>query len=93
LAGNYESKPTRGALQPPVNPQPQAFKDLQLPLHFWERSLIYDPPEPDIKTGEWKYRVEGYEPGDKWVAVVFSFKTPDRAFLITIFSMEARTRK
>jgi hypothetical protein len=57
------------------------------------KGLIYDPPEPDIKTGEWKYRVEGYEPGDKWVAVVFSFKTPDRAFLITIFSMEARTRK
>jgi len=31
---------------------------------------IYDPPEPDIKTGEWKWRVKGQEPGGKWMAVV-----------------------
>ena len=54
---------------------------------------IYDPPEQDIKTGEWKYRVEGPEPGGKWMAVVFSFKTVNRAFLITIFSIASRSRR
>ena len=28
---------------------------------------IYDQPVQDIKTGNWKYRVEGYEPGGKWI--------------------------
>lgn len=54
---------------------------------------IYQPPDLDIKTGEWKYRVEGYEPGGKWLVVVFSFKTVDRAFLITVFSVESRGRR
>ena len=53
---------------------------------------VYDEPEPDIKTGEWKYRVEGYEPGGKCLAIVFSFKTLDRAYLITIFSIQSRRR-
>jgi hypothetical protein len=57
-------------------------------LCVMQRGSIYDPPEPDIKTGEWKYRVEGHEPGGKWLAVVFSFKEFDRTFLITIFSMK-----
>jgi hypothetical protein len=52
--------------------------------------VIYNAPEPDIKTGEWKYRIEGREPGGKWVGIVFSFKTIERAFLITVFSVEAR---
>ena len=47
----------------------------------------------DIRTGEWKYRVEGYEPGGKWLAVAFSFKTVDRAFLITVFAVESRGRR
>src|SRR5262245_21583609 len=55
-----------------------------------QSGTIYQPPETDIKTGEEKYRVEGYEPGGKWLAVVFSFKTVDRAFLITVFSVESR---
>lgn len=54
---------------------------------------IYDPPEQDIKSGEWKYRVEGHEPEGKWIAIVFSFKTVRRAFLITIFSIASRTRR
>jgi hypothetical protein len=54
------------------------------------RGRIFDPPEQDIKTGEWKYRIEGREAGGKWVAIIFSFKTIDRAFLITVFSIEAR---
>ncbi|OFV99313.1 MAG: hypothetical protein A3F68_06785 [Acidobacteria bacterium RIFCSPLOWO2_12_FULL_54_10] len=51
---------------------------------------IFSPPEPDIKTGEWKYRIEGHEPGGKWMAIVFSFKTEDNAFLITIFSVRSK---
>lgn len=54
---------------------------------------IYDAPEQDIKTGEWKYRMEGHEPGGKWIVIVFSFKSIERAFLITVFSVEARRRK
>jgi hypothetical protein len=54
--------------------------------------LIYDPPEPDIRTGEVKYRVEGYEPDGKWIAIVFSFKALTRAFLITIFSVKGKGR-
>jgi len=57
------------------------------------RGRIFDPPEQDIKTGEWKYRIEGHEPGGKWLVVVFSFKTVERAFLITVFSIEARGKK
>lgn len=53
---------------------------------------IYEPPELDIKTGEWKWRVEGLEPDGKWLVVVFSFKAVDCAFLITIYSVEARKR-
>ncbi len=54
--------------------------------------IVYDPPEIDIKTGEMKYRVEGHEPGGKWVVIVFSFKSITRAFLITIFSVCAKAR-
>lgn len=54
---------------------------------------IYEPPEVDIKTGEWKWRVEGLEPDGKWLVVVFSFKTVDSAYLITIYCVEARGRK
>ena len=54
---------------------------------------IFDAPEPDIKTGEWKYRIEGHEPGGKWLAIVFSFKTVERAFLITVFSIAAKGKR
>lgn len=53
---------------------------------------IYEPAEEDIKSGELKFRVEGYEPGGKWLAIVFSFKTISRAFLITIFSVAEKRR-
>lgn len=53
---------------------------------------IYNPPEPDIKTGEWKYRIEGRMDDGQWVAVVFSFKATDTAFLITVFSIEKLKR-
>jgi hypothetical protein len=43
---------------------------------------IYRPPECDIKTGEWKYTIEGFTADGVWLAVVFSFKHVDRAYLI-----------
>lgn len=54
---------------------------------------VIDPGERDIRSGEWKYRVEGYEPGSKWIVVVFSFKKIDTVFLITVYSVESRRRK
>ena len=53
---------------------------------------VFDPPEQDIKTGEWKYRVEGRIPDGQWVAIVFKFQTEDSAFLITIFAIEKMSR-
>ena len=53
---------------------------------------IYDAPEPDIKTAEWKYRVEGHTPDGAWLVIVFCFKALNRAFLITAFSVEKRRR-
>ena len=53
---------------------------------------IYDAPEVDIRTGDWKYRMEGYAPEGWWLAIVFCFKTRERAFLITVWSIESRRR-
>ena len=41
-------------------------------------------PEKDIKTGQWKYRIEGPTVDGRRVAVVFTFR-PDRAVFITVF--------
>ena len=57
------------------------------------RGRIFDPPEQDIKTGEWKYRVEGRDAGGRWIAIIFAFKTVELVFLITVFSNEARGKK
>jgi uncharacterized DUF497 family protein len=54
---------------------------------------IFDSPEQDIKTGEWKYRVEGQEPGGRTIAVVFCFKAIERVFLITVFSIQTKGRR
>ncbi len=53
---------------------------------------IFRPPEHDVKTGEWKYAVEGHVPDGKWLVIVFSFKSLDQAFLITAWTVEARKR-
>jgi hypothetical protein len=67
-----------------------AFPDAMAVL---EGGSIYDPPEPDIRTGDWKYRIEGREPGGLWIAIVFCFRKVDTAFLITVFSIrEGRAR-
>jgi hypothetical protein len=53
---------------------------------------LHAPPEPDIKTGEWKYTIEGSAPDGTWLCVVFSFKYINVACLITVFSVEAKRR-
>lgn len=54
---------------------------------------IYEEPEPDIKTGDWKYRVEGHEPDGKWLAIVFCFEAEDAALLITVYSVRSREKR
>lgn len=61
-------------------------------LHVLRIGQIYDPGEQDIKTGEWKYTVEGHETDGQWIKIVFSFISVDTALLITIFSIESRRR-
>jgi len=53
---------------------------------------IYNPPEFHVRSREWNYRIEGHEPGGKWLAVVFSFKAMDTTFLVTVFSIESRKK-
>lgn len=53
---------------------------------------IFQSPESDVRTGEWKYSVEGHETDGKYVVIVFSFKTIEEAFLITVFSIESKRR-
>jgi uncharacterized DUF497 family protein len=55
--------------------------------------IIYDEPEEDSSSFEWKYRIEGHEPGGKWMAVIYSFKSVQRVSLITIFSIHSRRRR
>lgn len=62
---------------------------LTMPIawNILRKGRILKPPEHDVRKGEWKYTIEGREPDGKWIAIVFSFKATDRAFLITIFSV------
>jgi hypothetical protein len=41
-------------------------------------------PEKDIKTGQWKYRIEGITADRRQIAVVFTFR-PELAVFITVF--------
>jgi hypothetical protein len=50
-------------------------------LNVMRSGNIYETPECDIKTGEWKYRIEGYEPEGRRMAIVFCFKPQSLAFL------------
>ena len=60
--------------------------------HVLKRGIIIDPPELDIKTGEWKYRIEGNEPEGKGVGIIFCFKQVNYALLITVFALEGGSR-
>lgn len=57
------------------------------------KRLYFQSPEHDIKKGEWKYTIEGHAPDGQWLAIVFSFKEVDRAYLITVFSVAKKGRK
>lgn len=48
---------------------------------------IFHEPEPDIRSGDWKYRMEGTDLDGKPLAVVFCFKDESTGFLITAFSI------
>lgn len=59
-------------------------------LDAWQvlrNGCIYNPPELDIRSGEWKYTIEGYAPDEVKLAIVFSFKEIDRTYLITVFAI------
>ena len=49
---------------------------------------IVVPAEKDIRTGDWKYRIEGLTTDQTRIAVVFCLR-PDKAVMITVFE---RTR-
>lgn len=71
-----------------------AAEKLTLPV-AWQvlkSGMIFDAPEHDVKSGEWKYHVEGYEPDGKWIVIVVSFKAVNRAYLITVFSVKEKGR-
>jgi hypothetical protein len=48
---------------------------------------IFQEPEPDIRSGDWKYRMEGTDLEGKPLAVVICFKDAATGFLITVFSI------
>ncbi len=60
--------------------------------HVLKSGLIYNAPEHDVKSGEWKYSIEGHEPDGKWIVIVFSFKAVNRVYLITLFSVKGKER-
>ena len=45
---------------------------------------VVSEPEQDIKSGQWKYRIEGLTADRFRIAVVFTFRT-ERAIFITVF--------
>jgi hypothetical protein len=60
--------------------------------HVLQNGRIYDPPEDDTTTGDLKFRIEGHEPGGKWIVVVFCFSNLEEMRLITVFSQRGRRR-
>jgi hypothetical protein len=59
-----------------------------LDAHYVLRTgSIFQEPEPDIRSGDWKFRMEGTDLEGKPLAVVFCFKDEATGFLITVFSL------
>ncbi|MGH9467266.1 MAG: DUF4258 domain-containing protein [Terriglobales bacterium] len=67
--------------------------DLAAAFAVLKSGSILAEPELDVRRRDWKYRVEGYEPGGKWLVIVFCFSSDDASFLITTFSVQGRERK
>lgn len=61
--------------------------DMSDATYVLKHGHILREPEPDIKTGEWKYRIEGTTTESKRLAVVFCFKALDTCFCITVFTL------
>lgn len=55
--------------------------------------LLYDEPELDVRSGDWKYRCEGVVLDGRWLAIVFCFAAIDTAILITVFSIRPREKR
>lgn len=53
-------------------------------LRISRSGAIIEAPEKDIKTGQWKYRIEGITSDSRRVAVVFVLR-PQMAVFITVF--------
>jgi len=49
------------------------------------RGYVFDEPELDIRTGEWKYRIAGTAPEGLFVTIVFCIDCDGYAVLITVF--------
>ena len=47
--------------------------------------VVFMAPEKDIKTGDWKYRIEGSTADHDYVALVFTLKPEHKAVFITAF--------
>ena len=61
--------------------------DIQDALNVLKAGRVFQEPEPDIRTGDWKYRMEGTDLEGGPLAVVFCFKDEATGFLITVFSI------
>ena len=62
--------------------------DIQDAVAVLRTGQIYNEPEVDVKTREWKYRIEGKSIDGDRLAIVFCFKTIDTCFCITAFALE-----
>jgi hypothetical protein len=82
---------THGEIRPSSHFLDELSKEgLTLPdaWHVLKNGLVTNPPEHDVRTGEWKYRIEGKEPDGKAIGIVFCFKYINHVLLITVFSLE-----
>ena len=52
-------------------------------LIICKSGAVVRAPEPDAKTGQWKYRIEGRSSGGQ-AAIVFTFRD-DLSVMITVF--------
>lgn len=64
--------------------------DLEDAIAVLRAGQVLEGPDQDPKTLEWKWKVEGREPGGKWIVIVVVFKTVDLAKLITVFEIGLR---
>jgi hypothetical protein len=62
--------------------------DMEDVLLVCSAGVIRSAPEIDIRSGQWKYRIEGATLDHKQAAIVFTFKR-DAAVFITVFEKTA----